>query len=283
MHLGSIAPQLNATAFAACLALGGGGSPFASPDLPDIKSTYDLSANDGLLIYLAVYAGQREPVINASMQQPAWLKFSPPYWKHEAKLATWLRTAPVITPGAAFGVAMQSCLADFSNGTAAFCAGITSHNTIRALGRTSTYVDKHGTDYLPDWYRADRAGWAAASARMKADALINLQVDGGGGCQNTSQAGDDCWGEWYHTAGVVAFGIHEAAVLGTSGGHLATWVFSALNSVWAKAIGHPEDPTKAQIDKDAAGAVGQYVAGAGPPAGFDAAACAGRAGYVNGA
>ena len=36
----------------------------------------------------------------------------------------------------------------------------------------------------------------------------------------------------YHVAGVIAFSIHEAAVLGKSAGPLADWVFAALNSVW---------------------------------------------------
>ena len=279
---GAVPPQLNATAFAACLVLGGGVSPHPTPDLAAIKSSYSLSATDGLLVYMAVYPGQREPFLNASVQQPAWQKFAPPYWSHEAKLAHWMNTTASITPGAAFGVALESCELEHSNVTAQFCAAMTLHNTLRALGRSSGYVDKHGVDYLPDWYKADLAGWAAAAARMKANAMINLQKDGGGGCRNTSQAGDDCWGEWYHVAGVIAFGIHEAAVLGTSAGHLASWVFSALNAIWAKyVIGHPEDPTKAQIDRDAANMVAAYVDERGAPAGFDAASCAGAHGYVN--
>ena len=81
-------------------------------------------------------------------------------------------------------------------------------------------------------------------------------------------------------AGVIAFGIHEAAMLGNVAG-LADWVFAGLNSVWAKAIGHPEDPTKARIDRDAAKVVAKYVNDNHVPAGVSASVCKGRAGYVN--
>ena len=158
---------------------------------------------------------------------------------------------------------------------------MTLHNTLRALGRPGTYTDSHGVDYLPSWFKADRAGWAEAAARMKETSLINLQQDGGGGCRNTSQSQDDCWGEWYHVAGVIAFSMHEAAVLGNSVSPLADWVFAALNAAWSKAIGHPEDPTKARIDRDAAVMAAMYVTEQGVPGGFDPQACADRSGYVN--
>ena len=75
-------PQLNRTAFAACLVLGGGATPKRTPDLPAIKAAFGLAADDGLLAYLAVYPGQREPLINTTIQQPAWEKFAPPFWPH---------------------------------------------------------------------------------------------------------------------------------------------------------------------------------------------------------
>ena len=121
----------------------------------------------------------------------------------EADLAGWLNATTAagrpITPGGAFGAALASCLGGSANnnGTAAFCAAITLHNTLRALGRSATYVDKHGVDYLPAWYKQDRDGWRSAAARMKVTAMIDLQVNGGGGCRNSTQATDDCWGEWY--------------------------------------------------------------------------------------
>jgi len=169
-------------------------------------------------------------------------------------------------------------------------------------------VDKHGIDYLPSWYTADRAGWEATARRLKATAMISLQRDGSGCGAGTAAAehrpagGGDlsggppgrCWGEWYHTFGVLAFGIHEAAVLGETVGDLASYVAAALNAVYAKITGGSgEDPVKARIDLDAAAVGAAYVArgrrhgrGAAAYAPVEFAAggrCETRAGYVNGA
>ena len=60
-------PQLNTSAFATCLLRRGGNStPDAPPDLPALKRRYNFSLADGLLIYLALYPGQRLPALNRS-------------------------------------------------------------------------------------------------------------------------------------------------------------------------------------------------------------------------
>ena len=74
--------QLNTTAFATCLVLGGGVRAHPTPDLPAIKASFALTDDDGILAYLAVYAGQRVVAINATIQQPAWEKFARPFWPH---------------------------------------------------------------------------------------------------------------------------------------------------------------------------------------------------------
>ena len=64
--LARVPQQLNATSFAACLAHS---APMSVPcDLNGTRHRYALSAFDGLLLYLALYAGDRRPIINASMR-----------------------------------------------------------------------------------------------------------------------------------------------------------------------------------------------------------------------
>ena len=56
-------PQLNRTSFARCLSAAGAFSPSELPDLRLMRSAHDLKVDDGLLMYLSLYAGQRFPKI----------------------------------------------------------------------------------------------------------------------------------------------------------------------------------------------------------------------------
>ena len=269
-------PQLNETTFAECLALA---SPpgFIPLNLLSTRTAYNLSLADGLLLYLALYAGNRRPELNAT-QQLAFDRWSPPFWKHESSLARRLNdSAGVVTPGFVFGVAVSSCQKEYNLGQAALCAALTTHNVLRALGRSWTFVDRHGTNYLPPWYRADPDAWQATAARLKTSQLISLQRDGGG-CGSSSN-NDLCWGEWYHTFGVIAFGIHEAALLGERAGDLASLAVAALNTIYTVVIGGREDPHKSRIDNDAA-AVGVELVGLQGRVPGQRDVCATRAGYV---
>ena len=67
-------PQLNRTSFARCLSAAGAFSPSELPDLRLMRSAHDLKVDDGLLMYLSLYAGQRFPKINETWQQPAYLR-----------------------------------------------------------------------------------------------------------------------------------------------------------------------------------------------------------------
>jgi hypothetical protein len=160
------------------------------------------------------------------------------------------------------------------------CAAIVMHNVLRALGRNWTYVDRNGVDYLPGWYKANRTAWEATAARMKDSQMISLQRDGGGGCDGGVGNNDNCWGERYHSIGVIAYGIHEAALLGANLGNLVSKVVAELNQIYTTIIGGHEDPTKARIDKDAAAVAASLVARQVVPALFDSSACSRRSGYV---
>lgn len=271
-------PQLDVAGFATCLSLGGGSTPHTVPELSAIKQKYDLEVTDGLLMYVAFYAGQRWPVFNATWQEPAYEKWSVPFWSYESVVASWLKDqAGPIVPGPAFGVALAACEAHYQNGTAPLCAALALHNVLRALGRNYTYVDKHGINYLPPWYKADPSGWQLVAARME-EQMISLQRDGQG-CGPKQEAPSECWGEWYHTIGVLVFGIHEAALLGEGLGDLVARIAAGLNAVYQIITGGHEDPDKARIDMDAASVAAAYAAG-NVTLGFDAARCARQDGYV---
>lgn len=278
-------PQLNASAFASCLSLRGV-THRALPNLPAIRTHYQLSVADGLLLYLALYAGDRRAGLNAT-QQRAFERWSTPYEPYEAALADHLRRATLstddrqITPDTLFGVADSACGHGGDNTTSSLCGAIVAHNVLRALGRSYNYTDSHGVDYLPAWYKADRHVWGQVTARME-QKMISLQVDGGG-CGNESNASVlQCWGEWYHVMGVFAFGIHEAALLGRRVGELASWTAAALNAIYVAVLGGHEDPRKARIDRDAAVVAAAFVDDGVLP-GFVSKLCATRKGYVNGA
>ena len=271
-----VPPQLNTSAFACCLALGGG-SDAVFVNLTEAKNAYAFSLADGFLLYLSLYADLRLPLLNAT-QARAFAAWDTRFNDEGGAVAVWIEAATSgaepITPGALFGAARDVCSLSYPPSTAGFCAAITLHNVLRTLGRTSTYIGKDGTNYLPHWYRDDPSRWAQATPRVQAR-LISLRADGGG----------DRWGEWYHTAGVVAYAMHEAALLSLAGGELVTRVVVALNQIFNPCLaGGPEDPIKARIDRDAAQVGALFAASRAAPAPGNAPewrrACVARRGYV---
>jgi hypothetical protein len=111
---------------------------------------HNMSAADGLLLYLSLYAGQRFPVVNGT-QQVAFERWSVALGDTEAAVVEIL--APTVqeiansfSPRDLFRAAAGACDADASEAWAGqgdvFCAALVSHNVIRALGRRPTYIDQ---------------------------------------------------------------------------------------------------------------------------------------------
>ena len=106
------------------------------------------------------------------------------------------------------------------------------HNTLRTLGR----YYKFGS-YLPGWWLKDPAGWTAA-AKSISPRILSLRRAGGG----------ETYGPIYHLSGILAYAIHERALLGRVPGNLVTELVARLNSL----VGPPEEPVKHEIDEEAA-------------------------------
>ena len=252
-------PQLNVSAFAACLLRHGGNTstPEEPPDLPAIKRRYNFSLADGLLIYLALYPSQRLPIINSSVQEAAFERWSAAFDNETNHVAAFLRlhdrTPHKFTPGAIYAQSRAVC-------GDAFCAALVMHNTLRTLGR----YYKFGS-YLPGWWRKDPAGWTAA-AKSISPRILSLRRAGGG----------ETYGPIYHLSGILAYAIHERALLGRVPGNLVTELVARLNSL----VGPPEEPVKHEIDEEAADVGVTFVDGkAGAGIGWGEA-CKAREGYV---
>ena len=252
-------PQLNVSAFASCLLRHGGNTstPEEPPDLPTIKRRYNFSLADGLLIYLALYPSQRLPIINSSVQEAAFERWSAAFDSETNHVAAFLRlhdrTPHTFTPGAIYAQSRAVC-------GDAFCAALVMHNTLRTLGR----YYKFGS-YLPGWWRKDPAGWTAA-AKSISPRILSLRRAGGG----------ETYGPIYHLSGILAYAIHERALLGRVPGNLVTELVARLNSL----VGPPEEPVKHEIDEEAAD-VGVHVVDGKAGAGIGwGEACKARAGYV---
>jgi hypothetical protein len=85
------------------------------------------------------------------------------------------------------------------------CAALTCHNVLRALGRRNEYIDQTtGVDYAPDWLKNNESYWEGVFAPMMQQSMLPLRNDGGG----------DGWGEWYHTFGLLTYGMHQSALFG---------------------------------------------------------------------
>ena len=274
-------PQLNQGNFALCLSASNTSSrPTVLPDLELMRSEHDVKVDDGLLIYLALYAGQRLPAINETWQQPAYERWSSAFESEESMvvdyLVSTLSSSSSLSPRKLFRGAVKACkdasnrrLGEQSTTAGGFgpqgdllCASVVSHNVLRALGRRSTYYDYsgNGVDYAPAWLAQGAGSFDEQylledfAPRMQA-AMLPLRNDGGG----------DGWGEWYHSFGLIAWGVHSAALFSTllPSRSTAVAVGVALDEMVARVDTlvavivtpdhSPEDPVKARVDDDTAG------------------------------
>ena len=248
--LPKVPQQLNSSGFAACLASQTGGN---LPNLAATKATWNLTGSDGLLVYLSLYAGKRLPLLNSTVQQPAYERWGVRFETEGEKVAGWLNktvksaNSSLLTPAQLFRQAVVAC--GGSEETSQMCAFIVMHNVLRTLGRNNTFIDKSGTNFLPKWWKRDAAAWIKAKAAIQSH-LISLRRDGGG----------DRWGAWYHNAGLLAYGLHEAAILGRDAGTAVARAVAILNRVLNPIFaGGKEDPVKARIDLDSAQTVQLYL------------------------
>lgn len=271
----SVPPQLNTTSFARCLQ---GSHPRFS--LPGEVGGDNLTDTDGLLVWLAVYAGERLPFVNSTLQQPAFERWGRRYWPAMQAMADALynesAAAPPssVTPGRTFALALEACASAGGAGPSdAFCASLVSHNVFRLLGRWKENVDKNGVDYSPDWFVRDRDEWVATRIPAVHAALVTIRRD------NVTER----WGSWYHTHGLLAYGLQCAGTMGVRGGagweRLVVALDTLLNPILA---GGKEDPVKAEIDKEtvalAVDLVKLMAAPSLPP--YSPDACASKGGYV---
>ena len=268
--------QLNVSGFAGCLARHGDGTAMPSwPDLPAVKRAYGLHHADGFTLYLALYSNRRSTHkwLNAT-EEWAFQRWAVRFWTMGGEVASWLRESVLdpLTPGGLFGAALRSCMRhNHTRSVAPFCAALVCHNVLRTIGRPQTYVGRSGADYLPPWYESDAHGWLLRAPRL-AQRMISLRRDDGG----------ERWGDWYHTFGVLAFGLHEAALEGARLAELLTLLVASANELLNPLlVGDCEDPVKAQVDVDAARLAGDFAhATSGHGGGDWASACATKAGYA---
>eukprot|EP01006_Ploeotia_vitrea_P039431 TRINITY_DN66349_c5_g8_i1.p2 TRINITY_DN66349_c5_g8~~TRINITY_DN66349_c5_g8_i1.p2 ORF type:complete len:302 (+),score=153.73 TRINITY_DN66349_c5_g8_i1:1-906(+) len=234
-------PQLNVTSFAACLQ---DGRPVF--DVQDEVKAFGLSKNDLLIVYLSVYAGERLPIVNTTLQQPAFEKWGVAFWERESVFVETLKrqahndSVKAITPGMTFQWALDACGYDNGPQGHPFCASLLQHNVYRTLGRYMKNIDKHGVNYNPTWFRSNRSDWINVQIPAIHAKLVSLRRD-----NNTEK-----WGEWYHTFGLATYGVDVMGVMGMSGGEswekFVVFMDTLLNPILA---GGAEDPVKAEIDK----------------------------------
>ena len=272
-------PQLNTSSFAICLRQALPFPPDRPLDLTAVRRGEDLSLTDGILVYLALYAGKRPPLLNRTILEPTFERWSVRFEPEGAVLAAWLQALlegpfRVLTPGELLKESVQACAsAGHATGDAkAFCGLIVSHNVLRALGRNYTYVDRKGTDYLPAWYLTNAKSWQHRAAQLERR-MFTFRRDG-----NLSVVGEP-WGTWYHTFGLLAYTVHEAAMLQAvyPAAALATMVAllnQLLNPILA---GGKEDPAKAMIDRESAQIATAFAIGT---SGNAAGACGSCEAYI---
>jgi hypothetical protein len=235
----SSGPQLNREGFAHCL--GESGPEF---DLSEISRSHQLSDQDLLILHLAVYPGVRWPGVSQWLQDPARKRWTQRFEAQEEELAQQLLCHALIaapqeplTPSSVFARGLAIC-----GPSDVFCAALISHNVLRTLGRHEEAVFRNPrsgnvVDYNPRWFKRAREFWIQQAPQIQGS-LISLRKDGGG----------DRWGEWYHSFGVLTYAVHEMALhRNLSTVALMVRLSALLNPVL---VGGPEDPEKAQIDRD---------------------------------
>lgn len=202
----------------------------------------DAASSVGLLAYLALYNSQRLPLLNQTIQQPAFERWDKGYWALEEQVAQGLANLTSLDrqlfPADLWALSAAVCAAERPE-QGVLCAALLCHNVLRTLGRYPENIDSHGVDYSPPWFLARREYWVARSKEV-ASRMAPLRRDGG-----------ERYGPWYHTFGLLTWAFNEVARDGDGMGCLATKLVAPLNYFFTAMIGEKEDPEKARIDRDA--------------------------------
>jgi hypothetical protein len=248
-------PQLNIDGFAQCLS-----QKQAPVRFEPIQSRYQFSNTDFILPYLAVYAGNRMPLIRRA-QEKAHKRWAESWETLESELVRRLAPLGVLTPDRLYAEALTLCSADD-----VFCAVLTTHNVLRTLGRHTTAIEKNGRDNNPVWFKSERDHWLGEIPKLQEN-LFSLRRNNSG----------DRWGDWYHFFGVFVFAIHELALNGEiDSARYAARMNQILNPIFT---GHFQDPDYAQVDRDAVEVVWKHLKGTAEATNVD---CSSREAYVLG-
>ena len=259
--------QLNESGFAYCLK-----ASVPAIALTDLADAYHLESNDRLLPYLSFYPGREYPGASAKSQRIAFQRWSVAYDREGEALARRLiemsATGP-LRPAEVFKESLTLCA---SRREPVYCAALVTHNALRTLGRhgSSEITDPRTgriNDYNPQWFQRYRSEWLAALPVVQ-HSLIPLRLDQGG----------DRWGEWYHFFGIFTYSLHEMALAGNL---RRVEMVVKLNTLLSPLlVGEPEDPVKAQLDRDAIKVARHFFAGGPLP--LPLPDCRGSSAYVAG-
>ena len=269
-------PQFNTTSYARCVA-----GDRAKINLAQEVNVDHLDGHDLLLVWLSVYGGKRFPgVVNTTLQEPAFERWSVPFWEAEEVFAEALyaaakgREAYSMTPGETFGMAVDACQTALERENDAFCASLVSQNVFRLLGRYKENVDQHGVDYSPVWFVANKTLWVQERIPAIHQSLIILRRD----------SVTEKWGTWYHVHGLMAFGIQEMILFGVQTGSDVEDVVVALNKILNPILaGGEEDPVKAKEDQESVALTAAIVSAAlskDPLPPYNPSVCGGKGGYI---
>lgn len=239
-------PELEIASFAECIQ-----SAVPQLSLEAIRRNYRLRETDLLLPYLAIYAGKRMPGWRLVFQKRAHERWSSRWNRPEEHLAKQLAAegAP-ISPARALTLSIRSCV-ETGLPSDPFCGALVLHNVLRTLGRHSTALEYDGSgrlvaDHNPVWFKQSRAYWLDESDAIAQKLMPLIRVDVSG-----------VYGDWYHWAGVLAFTIHEAAVLRV---RATADLVAAMNRVLNPLLAGGEEREEiAKLDRDTVSVAWRWI------------------------
>ena len=230
---GLVRPTLQVSGFASCLKQVAG-----DQDPHQIKKTNSLKASESLnfLVYLAFYPGQAIPGFEKT-QAKGLVRWQEGTDEKEARVAeSWVQFLHELpanqkaVPAQLFSIALNAC-----GNSDGFCAGLISHNVLRAFGRYQESL-RRGQDFNPAWFKAQSQRWIQERALM-AKKLVSLRKDSQG----------DLFGEWYHFFGVFSYTVFKKSVGNMIGIRTAVAMNRVANLFFT---GKKEDSEKSQLDQD---------------------------------